>query len=247
MKKIYLFIISIPVILYSAGIQAQDPVQDSVTIPLKVRAGMEVSGPVIYFTDKNILNLEYYLLGDLNERLSLYVAGGYSSYSYSRYNYDYQSKGPFMRAGVDINLLKPETAKGKYWGGIGLHYGMSVFSSATPFFKEDDYWGTTSSSITAKHYSGHYIEVAPGFRAELFKNLSIGWSVSLRKQLFYKASGDIRPIFIPGYGNGEKGFSAGISYFIVWNFRFKEIIVPVKQEAPEETEETAPVTAGRSN
>jgi hypothetical protein len=237
MKKTYLYIISFLIILTTFKAGAQDLPPDSVLIPLKIRVGIEVSGPVIYFTDKTKLSFEGYFLADLNEKFSLYFAGGYSDFKYSQFNYDYKSKGIFFRTGTDINLLKPEIALGRYWAGIGLHYGLSVFNSETPSFYIRNYWGTTSSSIAARTYRGHYLEFAPGFRALLFRNVSIGWTVSLRKQLFFKSTRDIRPIFIPGYGNGGKSFSAGISYFIVWSIPYKKIKVAIKKETPEEPEE----------
>jgi hypothetical protein len=242
MKKTYLYIISFLIILTSIKAHGQDVPQDSVLIPLKLRVGIEASGPVIYFTDKNNLNLEGYFSADLNEKMALYFAGGYSNFKYSQYNYDYKTSGIFFRTGVDINLLKPEVAIGKYWAGIGLHYGVALFNSATPSFSARNYWGTTSSSIAAQTSWGHYLEVAPGFRAELFGNLSIGWTVSLRKQLFFKTKNDIRPIFIPGYGKGGKSVSQGINYFLVWNIAYKKIKVAIKKEPTEEPEESGSAT-----
>jgi hypothetical protein len=237
MKRIYLYITSLPFLLLCFNAGAQDKAQDSVIFPLKLRAGIEVSGPVIYLTDKRNKSFEGYFSADLNEKYAVYLAGGYSDFKYSQYNYDYQSTGAFFRTGVDINFIKPETSMGKYWGGLGIHYGVAVFSSETPRFSTVNYWGTSTSSISRQSNWGHYIEVSPGFRAELFKNFSIGWTVNLRKLLFFKTKNDIRPIFIPGYGDGGKKFSSGIGYYIVWNIPFKKIRVAIKQEPPEEPEE----------
>ncbi len=131
-----------------------EEIQDTVTIPLKIRAGIEVSGPVIYFTDKNILNTEGYLSVDLNEKLGVYFGAGYSDYKYSQYNYEYLNKGIFFKAGVDFNLLKPEVAMGKYWAGIGIRYGLSSFTSETPSFRHENYWGTTNSSLAPETKHG---------------------------------------------------------------------------------------------
>ena len=233
---------------------AQEPspveIPDTVTIPLKIKAGIELSGPVIYFTDKNILNAEGYLSVDLNEKLSLFLGAGYSDYKYSQYNYEFLNKGIFVKAGVDVNLLKPEIAMGRYWAGIGFRYGFSSFNSETPSFSHDNYWGTAQSSLTPRTGTGHYFEVSPGFRAELFRNLSIGWSVNLRKLIYPGIKKDIRPIYFPGYGDAEKSVSAGIHYFITWNIPFRKIRVAVKQEEPEEPlyeEETAPGTGVNTN
>jgi hypothetical protein len=234
MRKISVYIISLLAAFSCYPVMAQDKPQDSVLIPLKIRVGIEISGPVIYFNDKNNLTLEGFVSGDLNEKITLYIGGGYSNYKYSQYNYDYVSHGVFFKAGPDFNLFKPEMAVGKYWGGIGVHYGISSFTSETPFLKQENYWGQASSLVAPDKRWGHFIEFSPGFRAELFRNFSIGWSISIRRLIFAGKDKDLRPVFIPGYGDGGRAFSTGINYFIVWNIPFKKIMVPIKIDMPEE-------------
>jgi hypothetical protein len=253
MSKIFLYIINPVLVLFflrgAAAAQKPETVEipdTVVTIPLKIRAGIEISGPVIYFTDKKILNAEGYVSADLNEKLGLFIGSGFSDYKYSQYNYEFLNKGIYFKAGIDFNLLKPEVAMGKYWAGIGIRYGLSFFTSETPSFSHDNYWGTAQSSLSQKKSTGHYLEVSPGFRAELFKNFSIGWSISLRKLLYPGIKRDIRPIYFPGYGTAGESFSAGIGYFIAWNIPFKEIKVPVKKEEPEEPEDEKAETPGNN-
>jgi hypothetical protein len=68
--------------------------------------------------------------------------------------------------------------------------------------------------------------------------------------MIYKGgSKDTSPIYIPGYGLSAKSFSAGINYFIVWNFRYRKIIVIIKKQPPEEPEEneTPQTNSGSGN
>jgi hypothetical protein len=238
MQKISGYIISLLMIFCPVQAFSQESAPDSVIIPLKVMAGFEVTGPVMYFVDNNNLSLEGYLSCDLNEKMAVYLAGGYSDYKYSQYNYEYLSKGVFIKSGVDFNILKPETAMGKYRFDIGLHYGLSAFTSETPTLKYENYWGTITSSLPSKKYWGHYLEISPGFRAEIFKNFSMGWSVSLRKLIYTGAGKDLRPLYFPGYGSGGKPVSAGISYSVVWNFPYKKIKIAIKPKPIEEPAET---------
>jgi hypothetical protein len=212
--------------------------QDTILIPLKIKVGLEVSGPAIYFSEKKNLNAEGYISVDLNEKRSVVLGAGYLNYKYSQYNYNYLNKGFFVRTGIDFNLLKPEKSMGKYWAGIGLRYGLSVFTSEVPSFQQENYWGITSSSIARKTNWGHFIEASPGVRAEVFRNFSMGWTISLRMLLYTGTGKDLRPIYFPGFGNGGKTFSTGLSYFIVWNIPYKKINVILKKEVPEETEDT---------
>ncbi|OFY59319.1 MAG: hypothetical protein A2V50_01425 [Bacteroidetes bacterium RBG_19FT_COMBO_42_10] len=240
MRRISAYYISILILLFSGSSVANGQTEppDTVVIPLKIRVGVEVTGPVIYLTDKNNLNAEGFISADLNERIGLFVGAGYSDFKYSQYNYEYLSKGFFLKAGVDFNLLRPEKAMGKYWAGIGLRYGLSSFTCEIPTFEYENYWGTIVTSIPPSKYFGHYLEASPGFKAEIFRNFSMGWSVNIRKLVYTGAGKDLRPIYFPGYGKGGESMSFGISYFLVWNIPFKKIKVEVKKEEPEETQES---------
>jgi len=241
MKKTSSYFTSFFVVLVLASEPAFS--QDTIDVALKIKAGIEVSGPVTWFTGKKILNIEGYTSMDLNEKRSLIFAAGYVDYNYSQYNYEYHATGLFARAGMDFNLLSPLKAQGKYWAGIGLRYGISRYTAEAPFFTQENYWGTTSSSIGKRTGWGHFVEVAPGVRAEIFRNLSIGWTVSGRLLLSSGAGRDVRPLYIPGFGNGGKRSSAGMSYFITWNIPYKRITVITRPEPVEEPEEEASGTA----
>ena len=229
----YIFSLLTFLAFYLNQVQAQD----TISIPLKIRAGLELSGPVSYFSDKNILNEEAYASVDLDEKKSVFFAAGFLNFKYSQYNYSYLNKGSYIRAGIDFNLLKPEKSKGKYWAGIGLRYGLSRFTSETPSFEKQDYWGTTSSSLLQKTNWAHFVEVSPGVRTEIFNHLTIGWSVSLRMLLYSGTGKDLKSIYIPGFGDGTKTISTGIAYFIVWNIPYKKINVVSKKEVKEDTDE----------
>lgn len=239
MKKTYVYIISLAaffIVLPSQGQESPAP-PDSVVVPLKIYAGAELAGPVIYFTDRSTLNFEAYLCGDINEKMSAYLSGGWSDYKYTQYNYDFLLKGSFLRAGVDFNLLRPEKAEGKYWAGTGIRYGLSRFTSETPELWHENYWGRVTSSLPERKDWGHFLEVSGGFRAELFRSFNIGWTVSVRKLIYTGAPKDTRPVFIPGYGETGKSFAFGINYYISFSIPYKKIKVQIKPEPVEEPEE----------
>jgi hypothetical protein len=234
MRRISAYIISLALFALTGIAFAQD----TIMFPLKIKAGLELSGPVIYYVAKKTLNAEGYLSLDLNEKTSMTISAGYANFKDTRYNYNYNNKGIFIRIGPDFNLRKPEVKSDKYWAGIGIRYGFSSFTSETPSFKESNYWGTTASAIPPAASTAHFLEVTPGIRSEVFKNFSIGWSVSLRMRLYTSSGKDLTPIFIPGFGNVGKAIGTGISYFIVWNIPYKSIRYIVAPEEPETTVET---------
>jgi hypothetical protein len=236
MRRISAYIFSLLAMILSSISQVKS--QDTLLIPLKINAGIEVLGPVNYFIDKNILSIEGYVSMDLSEKLSAALNAGYLDYTYSQYNYTYLNNGYCIRAGADFNILKPKKSLGKYWGGIGLRYGLSHFRWEVPEFSQSNYWGESLSSIPSTKNWGHFIEASPGMRAEIFRNFSMGWSISLRMLLYVGNSDGVKPIYFPGFGNASKRFSSGFSYYIVWNIPYNKIRVITKKEEPEETEDT---------
>jgi hypothetical protein len=235
MRKTFAY--SISFLLFLNLILIRVNAQDTISVPLKVRAGMEISGLAINYSDKNILNVEGYISLDLNEKRSVILDAGFLNFKYSQNNYSYLNKGGYLRMGMEFNILKPDKSGGKYWAGIGLRYGLSRFTSEIPTFQKTDYWGTTVSSIAQKTNWGHFLELAPGVRTEIFNHLSIGWTVSLRLLLYSGTGKDLRPVYFPGYGDGTKTITTGMSYFIVWNIPYKKIQVILKKEVKEETDE----------
>jgi hypothetical protein len=235
MRRISGYFISLLILITAGNLVAQD----TVLFPLKLRAGIDIAGPGIYLSDRNNFSMEGYFSFDKSEKMAYVLEAGYLNYKYSQYNYEYTSKGVFARLGVDFNLLKPEMSLGKYWAGVGLRYGISLFNSETPSFQSENYWGTVTSSIPAKKAMGHFIEVSPGVKTEIFRNISMGWTIRLKLLISGGGGSDLRPIYFPGYGNSGKRTAAGISYFITWNIPYKIKTVITKPDVPEETEDTA--------
>ncbi len=232
MRRIYVSFISLVII------SLQGYSQDTILFPLRIKAGIDIADPAMYFDNRNIRSAEGYFAVDLNEKRSLVLEAGYLDYKYSQYNYEYLNKGAFVRAGVDFNLIKPDVAQGKYYGGIGLRYGLSMFTYEVPAFTHGNYWGSVTSSVPPATRWGHFIEATPGVRTEVFRNFSIGWTVRLRLLVYTGAGRDLKPVYFPGFGDAGKKFSPGINYFLVWSIPYKTIRVIIKKEEPEENTDT---------
>ncbi len=231
------FAYSISLAFFLTFLQCQVKAQDTITYPLRINVGFEASGPVIYYSNRNLQSLEGYVSLDLDEKRSVSMNIGYLNYKYSQYNYSYMNIGNYVRLGIDFNLLKPERSMGKYWAGIGLKYGLTRYNSVTPELSKENYWGLTSSSIPGRKNWGHFVEIDPGVRAEMFKYFSMGWTINLRMLVHAGGSKDLRPIYLPGFGNATKTISAGLSYFLIWNIPYKKIRVIPKKEVTEEPDE----------
>jgi hypothetical protein len=148
--------------------------------------------------------------------------------------YNFNSKGLYFKPGVDFNLLDPRKAAGKYSLGVGFRYGLTNYSYNVPKINIENYWGRYQTSIPRNRAWGHYLEASPAIRAEITKNISLGWSVSIRR-LISAGTKDMKPVYIPGYGDGTKPFSFALSYFVIWSKPYKEkrVIIHPREEETE--------------
>jgi len=217
MRRISAYIISTALIALGSLVSAQD------TIPFvyKIKIGADVFGPAYYIYDQNNLTVEGFISVDIDTNKAVVLETGYHNFKYTQYNYDYQGGGIFFRAGMDFDFFDPKISKGQYWAGVGLKYGLSIFSYEVPRLEYDNYWGTASSTLPLSSHAAHFVEVSPGIRTILFGNLSIGFTVRLRILLYAGTSSNLKPIDIPGYGNGTKGFSPGLNYYIIYSIPYK--------------------------
>jgi hypothetical protein len=237
MRRTSVYIISTALIIISSWPYLNG--QDTVNYPLRIKAGVEALGPIVYYTNKKILKTEGFISVDLNEVTSVVVAGGYADYTYSQFNYTYTNNGIFFRTGIDLNLMKPKKTQGLYWGGIGFRYGISRFTYEIPTYQRENYWGNTISSVPKQTSWAHFIEASPGVKTDIFKNFSLGWSINLRILVYSGTGKDLRPIYLPGFGDATKKFRTGMSYYLVWNIPYKHKKVIIRKPEPEEKDETA--------
>lgn len=231
MKRISVYSISILIVIFVLPASAQD----SLRVPLNFRIAADVFGPAYYLINKDNLTVEGYAAYEFTTKRSAVLEGGYQNFRYSQYNYDYHSKGIFLRAGLDFNLLDPYLAQGKYYAGIGLRYGLSIFNQDVPLYEHENYWGTGTGSISSSNHVAHFVEVNPGIRTEIFKNVTIGWNIRLRILLYAGTTKDMKAVSIPGFGNGTKSFSPGMNYYIVFNIPYRSLFV---KPAPEKVTDT---------
>jgi len=233
-KRIYVFFISL-LLFTGAALMAQD----TVMVPLHIRAGFDAGGLAGTFINKDHISYGVYGSTDINEVLSLSATARYSSFSSSEFTYDYSSQGLSFTLGPDFNLLKPKTSEGRHSVGVGLHYGISFYSHEAPRIEYTNPWGTASTSFPLSNHTGHFFEVTPGVRTEIFPWLTIGWNISLRLLLSDGTNDNLRPVHMPGFGNAASRTSAGASYFISISipYRTKRVITKPRTESEDEEEE----------
>lgn len=232
---------SLLLFLAGSGVTAQD----TVTVPLHLRAGFDISGPLLKFVNKDLVSYGLLASVDITEAVTLNTGVRYSSFHTERQIYDFTSRGVSIVTGAEYNFLKANVSKGKHYAGIGLRYGLSLYAEEAPVIRYTNGWGEGVSSIPLSRHAGHYLEITPGFRTELFPGVTIGWNLYMRLLISAGAGKDLKPVWMPGYGAATKGMATAAEYYVSLSIPYKRrrVIIMPKTEEPEYDEEDGTVTS----
>ena len=223
------YTISIIVLLFGASLFAQENTPVTDTVPetpvyyqkYGLRVGVDLSKPLRSVFDDNYQGLE--ITGDfrLSEHMYLAAELGTEEKTTEEDNFDFTTKGNYIKAGVDWNTYEN-------WYGmhniisIGLRGGFSTFSqnlNAYRIYTTDQYWNENSGDFQGQQYLGEYsgltaqwAEVVLGIKVEMFSNLYLGASVRLH-YLINDSDSDIFPnLYIPGFNKVTDGSQFGVGY-----------------------------------
>ena len=136
----------------------------------------------------------------------------------------YDTKAPFFRVGLNYGLLKPFRDDGsersvQYYPFVGLRYAFSpVTYNLSNVEIKDEYWGTSAVEDFRHNvkYAG-WMEVVGGVRVDLFKGLTLGWSIRLKTFLHTSAPDKAYVWYVPGYGKSS-GMGVMFNYTIGYTF-----------------------------
>ncbi len=233
---------SFSLVLGYAQNSAEDPrSQDSVEYkqPYGIRAGIDLSRPVLSFFNDDYTGLEF--VGDYRLTQNLYLAAELGNEKKNRQEelgnvnngntaklYNFITSGSYLKLGIDYNTYEN-------WYGmhnsifIGGRYAVSSFSQTLnnySIYDSNRYWnGDTflQGGTAPEEFSGlnsTWLEFIFGAKAELFANIYLGASVRLGFLISNKESDKFPNLWIPGFNkvtDGSKfgvGYNYSISYFL---------------------------------
>jgi hypothetical protein len=211
--------------------------QDTVTVPLHLKAGFDLSGPIMKMIGSDLTSYGATLSADINSSLAVTAGIRYSTFQTSDYSYDFMSRGTSVAVGPDYNFIKANIAQGKHYAGIGVRYGLSFYSEEATVIRYNNEWGAGESSVPLSKHTGHFLEITPGVRTEIFPGMTIGWNLYLRMLISAGAGKDLKPVWMPGYGAGTSGLTTGAEYYISVTIPYRKIRVIVKPKQKESGDE----------
>ncbi|MDR1172773.1 MAG: DUF6048 family protein [Bacteroidales bacterium] len=222
MRRISGFIISV-LLLLPVWCGAQDTVRYPVNEMKGIRIGVDISKlllPVIYSGER----MGFEATADMHIKGNLFGAAeaGWLYVNLDDTAYHYRENGLYGKIGADYNLLKSRRPNSNDIVYAGVRYGLSVFSQqAGQVTIPGHFWpDATGHSIPKNTMQAHWLELLFGVKAEVLKNLYAGLTFRVKFKIVSPKDNYSTPYQVPGFGNGNSGFSLGINYYVSYNIRF---------------------------
>lgn len=166
----------------------------------------------------------YELAADYYLRNQVYAVaeGGWGKCNVDYSDLKYTTNNSFFRIGINKCLLARMMPKDWDMAFIGVRYAMAFAQRGNgTFTTTDSLWGNTSGSIPGKSFTPYWAEVTGGVRVELAKCLFAGWTVRGKFMLNSNSFKDLSPLYIAGYGKGDKSAVFDFNFYITYAIRWK--------------------------
>ena len=227
MKRTSKFTFSIALILLSFLVNAQQKKTDSIPPKIErfgIRFGADLFKLTRSFYDKNYKGIEF--VGDYRLTKNYYLAAelGNENKTTEDDRLNTSAKGTYIKVGFDYNSYE-NWLDMRNMVFIGLRYGASTFSQQLNSYKlynTSTYFPEAPTVISGEKFNGltsQWIEVVLGLKAEVLKNIYLGFSLRMNRLLTNTKPDNFENLYIPGFNrtyNGDFGigFNYSVSYFL---------------------------------
>jgi hypothetical protein len=221
MKFMSKYFFSLLALLLCLNTFAQEKKKDSAVARTErygLRLGVDLSKIARGFYEKNYKGIE--IVGDYRVSKKMFLAGelGNENKTVDDDRVNFTTKGNYFKVGFDFNGYE-NWLDMENMIHIGLRYGVSAFSQELNTYKIYDtssYFPIVPPVVSGTKYEGlsaQWVEVVAGAKAEILKNLYIGFSVRMNYLTSNKKPEGFDNLYIPGFNRTYDGkFCAGWNY-----------------------------------
>jgi hypothetical protein len=202
--------------------EAREPTESLSKAPQGITVGVNLAGPFnsLMHGDRN--GFSFVSRFNLAEDYFFVGEAGFEQISFEKDEYDYNSNGTFLKAGIEKDMLNNKRSVVDNLL-VGVQYGFAVQGqSASHFWINNGYWDDYEGSVGSETLTSHWFELSMGPRAEIFNNFYIGWKIQLRVSLLTTGEDVLKPYIVPGFGSGDSSFNAAFSYTLEYMIPWKK-------------------------
>lgn len=134
----------------------------------------------------------------------------------------YTPLSPYFKVGVNYNFLFNSNPRYQLYAGV--RYGFTPFKyEVKDVTMSPGYWDDpTSFDIPSQSATAGYFEFLAGVRVDIWKNISLGWTVKYHTLLHESKAPYGEPMYIPGYGKRVGSFAGSFSVSYTLPFKSRK-------------------------
>ena len=181
----------------------------------------DILGPIIYlFSDYG--STEAALRLNLKNTYFPIVEVGFGKCKSTDYETDitYSTSAPFVRAGIDFNILKNKFMDNRLY--VGARYGISSFKfdMSGPVMTDPIWGGSSPYNYRDAASTSSWLEIVFGAQVKVWRNFHMGWSVRYKQELHIGQPSYAKPYYIPGYGTTTDTSCWGGTYNLIFDLNW---------------------------
>lgn len=226
--KIYVCILSsLFLVLTQAGAQTatDQPETASKGRPALLQGlslGVDASTPIVKMLGGKVWGTEAVLRVSLRNKFFPVAELGYARYDATHDQTDirYKTGAPYLRLGIDMNMLRDKTQSNRLLVGARLGYTTYKFDTQGPGVT-DPLWGT-SRPLDYQGLSSNrlWLEFVVGLEAEVLRGFHMGFNVRYKSKFKESVPAEATPYYIPGFGKGESS-AFTLTYYLTFDLSKK--------------------------
>lgn len=201
--------------------QADSAAAPAERIGHQLRLGVDILRPILNAAQDSRTSYEASLDYYWRKELYFVAESGFGNMRYEYPDLSYTSRNSFLRLGIDktiISRLGPGDWDAAFFG---LRYGVGLIQrNAASYVIVDSVWGNSSGTVPAKNFTAQWAELTGGVRVELLHGLFAGWNVRARFLLNERSFKELSPVFIAGYGRGDKTTVFDFNFYLMYALRW---------------------------
>ncbi len=232
----YLFILIFSVLLISGAndvfAQAADTVATDTTAAPKTKKkelaghqlaiGIDLVHPVLNSLVSDRFGYEFALDYYTHNDLYLIAEGGWGGSTVDYSDLKYSTTNNFLRFGFNRSLLTRDRPTDWDMMFIGFRAGFAdVSRSPATFTVLDSVWGSRPGIAAGKTFQAYWAELNAGMRVEFVRGLFGGWTARGKILFNGKSFNDLAPLYIAGYGKGDKNVAFDFNVYVSYGIRWK--------------------------
>lgn len=241
-RYLYITTFSVLLVLISSAVYAQaDTSSADTATDHKVKKkdlaghqlciGTDIFHPILngFLKDRYSYELEvsYYM----HNEYYLVAEGGWGADYVNYSDLEYNSKNDFFRFGFNKCVLTRDTPHDWDMMFMGMRVAAGeIRRGAAAYTVTDTVWGNVKGQTPPATYAAVWAELTGGIRVEIVKGIMMGWNIRGKFMLNGKSFTDPSPLYIAGYGEGDKNavfdFNMYVSYAIRWKRKSLGLIDP---------------------